>query len=42
MPFTGIKLISDIEMENKEEREKLFNDFFVNGIKKLVDVFNDL
>lgn len=35
VPFTAIKIVSDIEMENKEERERLFKEFFINGIKTL-------
>lgn len=35
VPFTAIKIISDVEMDDHDEREKLFNDFFTHGIKNL-------
>ncbi|EAR92458.1 phosphorylase family protein (macronuclear) [Tetrahymena thermophila SB210] len=35
VPFTAIKIISDVEMDDPTERETLFKDFFVHGIKNL-------
>ncbi|EGR32955.1 phosphorylase family protein, putative [Ichthyophthirius multifiliis] len=35
VPFTAIKIVSDVEMEDQKEREKLFQDFFANKIKEL-------
>lgn len=34
-PFTAIKIISDVEMEDPKERAALFTEFFTIGIKAL-------
>ena len=37
VPFTAIKIVSDIEMECQESRELLFQEFLKNGVKVLTD-----